>query len=359
MKYIGVIGGGIAGLGLSIDLAKRGFKATVFEKNRYPNHKVCGEYVSAEASPYLNYLGVLIKMSDCPRINQLEVSSPKGRIFKTKMKMGGIGISRYAFDDLLYKRALELKVDFVFEEVADANETEISTKADKTFQFDRVIGSFGKRSNLDLKWNRAFAMKSKNSLNQWVGIKYHIDYDGIDDKTIALHNFDHGYCGISKVEKGRACLCYLVSSKVMKNKTIPELEAEVLKRNPHLKTIFEKSSSLYDKPLAISQISFDKKTLKQSNVSFIGDAAGLITPLCGNGMSLALRSAKMMAESIRDDSLEYEVHWKKVIAPRLWWGRQIQRGFGNVRLSEVLVAICRLFPFLGKFLVSKSHGDEF
>jgi len=145
----------------------------------------------------------------------------------------------------------------------------------------------------------------------------------------------------------------------MKNKTISELEAEVLKRNPHLKTIFEKSSSLYDKPLAISQISFDKKTLKQSNVSFIGDAAGLITPLCGNGMSLALRSAKMMAESIRNDSFEYEVHWKKVIAPRLWWGRHIQRGFGNVRLSEVLVAICRLFPFLGKFLVSKSHGDEF
>ena len=107
-----------------------------------------------------------------------------------------------------------------------------------------------------------------------------------------------GIVGFRKLKRGEPVCAIWFLLKVMKNKTIPELEAEVLKRNPHLKTIFEKSSSLYDKPLAISQISFDKKTLKQSNVSFIGDAAGLITPLCGNGMSLALRSAKMMAESI-------------------------------------------------------------
>lgn len=359
MKDIGIIGGGIAGLALAIDLAKRGLNATVFEKNQYPNHKVCGEYVSAEASPYLNYLGVLIHMSDCPRINYLEVSSPKGRLFKTKMKMGGIGISRYAFDEMLYKRALELQVQFVFEEITDATDRQITTRSNKTFDFDRVIGAFGKRSNMDVKWNRDFVSKSKNRLNQWVGIKYHIKYDGIDNRTIALHNFDHGYCGISKVEKGRTCLCYLVSSKVMKNKTIPQLEADVLKRNPHLKTIFEQSSSLYTKPLAISQISFDRKEQHVDGIHFIGDAAGLITPLCGNGMSLALRSAKMMAESLTDNSYHFENHWKKEIGPRLWWGRLIQRGFGNVWLSELLIGVCQIFPFVGRFLVSKSHGQEF
>jgi len=359
MSGFGIIGGGIAGLALSIDLAKRGHSVTVFEKNTFPNHKVCGEYVSAEASPYLNYLGVLIKMSDCPRINRLEVSSPKGRLFKAKMKMGGIGISRYQFDYLLYKRALELGVQFVFEEVAETSGKQLTTKKKNRFEFDRIVGAFGKRSVLDVKWNRAFASKAKNSLNQWVGIKYHIKYDGMDNQTIALHNFDHGYCGISNVEEGRTCLCYLVSSKVMKDKSIPELEAAVLKRNPHLKTIFDSSRYLYEKPLAISQISFDKKSLNEDKVSFVGDAAGLITPLCGNGMSLALRSAKIMAETIDNPQMNYAIIWKKEIAPRLWWGRLIQRGFGNVWLSEILVGMCRLFPFIGKFLVGKSHGEEF
>ena len=94
-------------------------------------------------------------------------------------------------------------------------------------------------------------------------------------------------------------------------------------------------------------------------MSFIGDAAGLITPLCGNGMSLALRSAKMMAESIDNPAFSYDEEWKIEIAPRLWWGRVIQRGFGNVWLSEFLIGICRLLPFVGRFLVGKSHGNEF
>lgn len=359
MKSIGIIGGGIAGLALSIDLAQRGFDVTVFEKNTFPNHKVCGEYVSAESSPYLNYLGVLDKMGHCPIIDQLKVSSPKGAIFNTPMKMGGIGISRYQFDDLLHKRGVELGVSFVFEEATAAEGNSITTKNGKELKFNKVVGAYGKRSSLDVKWDRAFASKSKNQLNQWVGIKYHVKYDGIANDTIALHNFDHGYCGISKVEDGRTCLCYLVSSKVMKNKTIPELEGDVLRRNPHLEEIFKNSKALYDKPLAISQISFDKKELSKKGVEFIGDASGLITPLCGNGMSLALRSAKLMAESISNPKFEYQTQWKKEIAPRLWWGRLIQRGFGHVWVTELLVRTCKLFPGFGRFLVGKSYGEEF
>ncbi len=41
-----IIGGGLAGLSLSIQLAKAGFKVVLFEKEKYPYHKVCGEYLS-------------------------------------------------------------------------------------------------------------------------------------------------------------------------------------------------------------------------------------------------------------------------------------------------------------------------
>lgn len=356
---VGIIGGGIAGLALSIDLAQRGVEAVVFEKKRYPNHKVCGEYVSAESSNYLSSLGVMQEMEDCPRINRLVVSSPSGKLFNTQMKVGGIGISRYKFDDLLFKKAIERGVQFVFEEVTHSKEESIQTKERVYEGFNQIVGAYGKRSNLDVKWDRNFANKAKNRLNQWVGIKYHIKYDGIDDKTIALHNFDHGYCGISKVEADITCLCYLVSSKMLKNRNIEQLEEEILSLNPFLKSILNRSQILYDKPLAISQISFDKKELNYGEVQFIGDAAGLITPLCGNGMSLALRSAQMMAKSITEEGFNYSTQWQKTIAPQLKWGRRIQAGFGSPILTELLVLTCKLIPGLGRFLVSKSHGEEF
>jgi len=44
-----IIGGGLAGLALSIQLSKKGYRVILFEKEQYPFHKVCGEYISMES----------------------------------------------------------------------------------------------------------------------------------------------------------------------------------------------------------------------------------------------------------------------------------------------------------------------
>ena len=41
-----VVGGGLAGLIGSIQLAQAGLTVILFEKSVFPKHKVCGEYVS-------------------------------------------------------------------------------------------------------------------------------------------------------------------------------------------------------------------------------------------------------------------------------------------------------------------------
>src|SRR6187397_2364427 len=63
-------------------------------------------------------------------------------------------------------------------------------------------------------------------------------------------------------------------------------------------TIFSNSEFLYEEPLAISQISFDKKEQVENHVLMIGDSAGMITPSCGNGMSMALHAGKLAFEEI-------------------------------------------------------------
>ena len=59
MKFpIVILGGSLAGLTAAIHLSKLGHQITVVEKNEYPKHKVCGEYISNEVVEYFNWLGL-------------------------------------------------------------------------------------------------------------------------------------------------------------------------------------------------------------------------------------------------------------------------------------------------------------
>ena len=111
---------------------------------------------------------------------------------------------------------------------------------------------------------------------------------------------------------------------------------------------------LYETPVTISQISFDKKEQVENHVLMIGDAAGMITPLCGNGMSMALHGSKLAAEQIHlflQDQIsraemeeQYNRQWQKHFSQRLKTGRRIQRLFGNKWLTDYFITLARRFP---------------
>lgn len=108
-KYFDVIivGGGLAGLSSAIHLSKFGYKILVIEKNTYPKHKVCGEYISNEVLPYLNFLGIDVFKLGAQKINKFKLSTSKNQVLETKLPLGGFGISRYCLDESLAKKAIE------------------------------------------------------------------------------------------------------------------------------------------------------------------------------------------------------------------------------------------------------------
>ena len=183
------------------------------------------------------------------------------------------------------------------DEVIFGNDQFTITAGSNQYYCKVCCGSFGKRSNLDVKWRRNFINKKGNKLNNYIGVKYHIKTDFAIDQ-IELHNFKDGYCGISAIEDGKYCLCYLTNAANLKanNNNIAAMEKNVLYQNIYLKNIFENSEFLYQSPVTISQISFNKKSQIENHLLMLGDAAGLITPLCGNGMSMALHSSKIASD---------------------------------------------------------------
>ncbi len=83
-----IIGGGLAGLALAVDLKKSGYTVLVIEKGKYPRHKVCGEYISMESHRYLLELCPPLKQLDLPFINEFKLTSGKHKSFTTNLDLG-------------------------------------------------------------------------------------------------------------------------------------------------------------------------------------------------------------------------------------------------------------------------------
>jgi flavin-dependent dehydrogenase len=371
---IAIIGGGLAGLSLSIQCTEAGYSTILFEKENYPFHKVCGEYISNESLPFLEKLGVPLSHWGLPSITDLTLSAPSGAAYQFSLPLGGFGVSRYKLDQCLYEIALSKGVTVLTNtKVQDIhftkNKFEINTD-NGSYQSNIAAGSFGKKSNMDVHLSRPFAKARPNALNNFIGVKYHIRY-AHPSHQVALHNFENGYCGIEEIEDGQCCLCYLTTAANLKKSgnSISVMEENILFKNPLLKEIFTNAEFIYNKPLTITQISFQKKSQIEDHILLVGDAAGMITPLCGNGMSIALHGSKIAFQNIdyyfkngqNRDLLEasYERQWQKLFANRIFIGRTIQRLFGNTRITNIFLQIMQYFPRLTNKLIKGTHGRPF
>ncbi len=366
-KEVLILGGGLAGLTAAIHLSKLGLQVMVIEKNGYPKHKVCGEYISNEVLPYFEWLGIDILKINPTSITKLQFSTQNGTTITTELPLGGFGISRYALDFYLYNKAIANGCIFLQETVEnvifDNDEFTITTSIGTVLKSKMVLGAFGKRSNMDVKLNRNFIQKKSH----WLAIKSHYTGDFPND-LVGLHNFNGGYCGVSKVENNAVNICYITNYETYKlYKNNEEFQKLVLSENQHLKILFEKSTLIFEKPLTIGQISFDKKETVENHILMVGDTAGLIHPLCGNGMAMAIHSAKIASELVINYydskipsrvSLEkqYVKQWKFHFAKRLRTGRLIANLLQKSHIASILMRILVQFPFLLSIIIKKTHG---
>ncbi len=363
-----IVGGGLAGLTASLHLAMNGHSVCLFEKVNYPNHKVCGEYVSNEIVPYLKKLGVFLDDAAAVEINTLQLSTIKGRSIEVPLPLGGKGISRFAFDDILYRRAKVLGVQFEFKNVTavtfENDRFEVQTMDDMIVRSKVVIGAYGKRSLLDKNMGRSFIRKK----SPWLGVKAHYRLDGFPDNTVALHNFEGGYGGLSKIENGNINFCYLANYKYFKEyKEIEYFNQKVVSKNPFLSQFLETATMVFETPLTIAQISFESKSCIEGHMLMCGDAAGLIHPLCGNGMAMAIHSAKLASENaalylgtpdyLRERmEIDYQRQWRGYFNHRMRTGRRLQKLLLNPSLSQIAIATVAKSTWLLQKIVEQTHG---
>jgi menaquinone-9 beta-reductase len=365
---LAIVGGGLAGLSLAILSAKTGLKVIVLEKGDYPKHKVCGEYISMESYNFVKSLGLTLDDMSLPKIDTFVLTSHHNLTAQCRLETGGFGISRFKLDDLLAKKAIELGVELqtnhsvsTINYDAETHVFSVKTKANLEVLAKLAIGTFGRVSGL-----------SQRKIDEdYIGVKYHID-DGPAANTIEIHNFEGGYCGISQIEDGKYCICYLAKAdklKILKG-DIDAFEKEVLFKNPYLKLRLQRQKLI--KAVTTSQIRFGVNNNDEFIYPVLGDAAGFIPPITGNGMSLAFRAAATFHKEVQlffsqdaKFNLDYlkkqnNVYNKKYLNGRIQQGVFLQKilFLRSPIINKIVMFTLTKIPFVMRLMTKKATGTE-
>lgn len=292
------IGGGPAGTSAAIPAARQGAKVLLLERGRFPRHKVCGEFVSAES------LSLLTDLLDNRNASLLRdaIRIPRTRIFldghtlQTSVDPPAASIARVDLDAALWRSAESCGVD-VREQVAVQSVTgrgpfHVVTSGGE-FEARALVNASGRWSNLNLP-------PSENGTRQekWLGVKGHFA-EPLSQPSVDLYFFEGGYCGVQPVSvaadapgSGRVNASAMVRADIAS--TLPEVFAQ----HPALRERSRNWTALSD-PVSTSPLIFRPPQPERDGMFMVGDSAGFVDPFVGDGISLALRSGTLAAHCLQ------------------------------------------------------------
>lgn len=334
-----IIGGGPAGSTTALYLSQLGFDITLVEKKSFPRETLCGEFLSKEVTDVLKDLNIFddfIKLKPY-RINAFRAVDSSGIEVRSDLNFKAYALKRSVFDTFLLEKAksritniiqpaevvstLKINSDFI---------SEIKDNSGESFRINSklVIAAYGKQNILDKKMQREF-VNEKSNLN---GVKFHIPIsllNNISTDEIIIYTNKGFYCGMNRVNENEVTVCFLEDRRTSK---IPVREKliDMIKSNKHFNKVFSDEALHYIRSVNIygtGNIYFGKRKLIENGIIMIGDSARVISPLAGDGIGMAMESAKLLSEIISkntiDEShrenlyLDYRNNFKKAFNKRL------------------------------------------
>jgi flavin-dependent dehydrogenase len=296
-----VVGGGPAGCAAAISAARSGASVLLLERGRFPRHRVCGEFVSAESLELLQDLlapAHHTMVSKAPRITRSRMFVDNAELH-AEITPAAASITRFDLDAALWdscaSAGVERRCDCVVKSVQGAGPFRVTTQAD-SFDAKALINATGRWSNLTSATTRARATKKDA---HWIGVKAHF-LEVSAAPSVDLYFFDGGYCGVQPISPAaqNGAATTVNACAVVRADIATDLN-EVLQLHPALR---ERSRDWEPHP-AMDPVStfplvFHPPEQVQSGMLQVGDSATFVDPFIGDGISLALRSGDLAGECL-------------------------------------------------------------
>ncbi|MFF2886473.1 NAD(P)/FAD-dependent oxidoreductase [Paenibacillus sp. NPDC057967] len=394
---VAVLGAGVAGSAAAKLLASKGWNTVLLDRQRFPRHKVCGEFLSPESQETLARLGLLkaVQGLSPSLITRTSLYLENGGVIRLPLPGAALGISRYRLDASFHQEAeaagarIREGVTVLSAELQDGHYslTLRSEGQTEVLRARAVIAAWGGAGQASERPDGSRPSRSRKSdltsrdrgsgrsaqVSGLVGVKMH--YRMADptplsvqvNSAVELYFFQGGYTGINGVEDGKVNIAALLDRDDIpsKHRSVSAMLEEAARRHPSLRERIEALIPLPDTAAAVSPVRISMRPVAWSGIPLIGDAICRIPPLCGDGMSMALRSAELCSDyadrylrgelSLGDWEREYKEAIMREFSRPLRWGRFAEFLLSSAFLSRALPALARLAPRAARGMIQATR----
>ncbi len=351
---VAIVGGGPAGLALAARTAERGVRTIVLERAPEPPDKACGEGLMPAGAEALEALGVSIPDDACARFTGIRYVQEDGAAVEARFRDGpGLGVRRTVLVRALEARALaagavvrhgcSVKEWRRIERggfVVETSDGEIATEV--LVGADGLASSVRRAARLErpVHGARRFGVRRHFAVAPWTS-------------TVEVHWAEGVEAYVTPVSPREIGVAFLFTPPV---KGFDQL----LLRFPALAARLEGATPTSDTRGA-GPLERASTRRSRDGVVLVGDAAGFVDAITGEGITLALLAGEVLAEELvagkRRSFPRYERAWRSLFARYEWLTRALivfsKHPAARRRALAVLARSPRIFESLLAFAVVK------
>jgi len=345
-----IVGGGVAGCAASIALARSGRSVTLVEREATPRHKVCGEFLSGEALEDLHALGVDVASLGAVPLRQVRLAAAR-RAAEARLPFPAASLTRKALDTALIAAAIAAGVKM--------------TRGRSVRSLNRTSGNLWQATLDDGATQEAptvFLATGKHDLrghsrpkdpHRWVAFKMYYRLTAAQTADLAdaseLTLYAGGYGGIQPVEDGITNFCCVAQRRYFARAGLrwEGLLAKMRQDCPHLAMRLEGAEPLLEKPITVTHIPYGYlRRGTEEGLYCIGDQAAVIPSFTGDGISIALHTARRAAAAYlaAEPAPVFQPKLRSAMLPQMRLAEIAANGLNNALARAVLPFCLRAWP---------------
>ena len=294
-----VVGGGLAGSMVALELAAAGRRVVLLEKSKGPHDKVCGEFLSRESLHYLERHSIDVAALGGVPIESVRIVT-NSFTRQQDLPFAAMSLTRRTLDEELLRCVSAAGASVLRDASVDSLEVESGT------------WSVRLRNGPEFRASDVFLATGKHDLRGWprpggrhrglIGFKtyYRLTATQMAElgNTVELILFPGGYAGLQPVEDSVVNLCLLIEEEKLRKEASggAAVMMYLLRHSPHLVRRFTEAMPCGTAPLTVSRVPYGHVQREtQDGLWRVGDQAAVIPSFCGDGMSIALHSGALAA----------------------------------------------------------------